>query len=431
MNRIAFWFIIMSFAILVGVFPLFSQPASLGVDIERLTHSGNGEVTHCSISADGRYVIYVLETKSGSEVQKTIRMLHVDSGKTEDIFTEGQTVVEKPFGKGSLMVGSKPPLLSGNGQVAVFTLTLGAPDNILDHYLAVAGPGKQGVALYRFSHQGISEEDMGPEGFKSPAWERISHYAVSHDGNRIACVLKGHLGPRRFGDCSGIALLDLDASGQRFLMEPVFKEDSWNWSSFPRNPLLGGGWSFSMSGNGEKLVFGAQSSQEETDYDLYVADWQDSSPRKITAFNDRWFSMAAMDFKGNGVLFYYNGKKKQGIGTYRVNADGTGLRYVESPSGGRIELYGVSVDGTTIFYKNVYRGLLMHLPSGREYVLFDGQLSGTPRGLSFMDFPLCPAFWTPETINMTGDRLLIFGSPQGRQSAEIYMLSFDQSNIRQ
>ena len=413
-----------------GFSPLFSQPTTLPVTIKRLTRSGNNGVTYASISADGAYVIYVLEKISGTDFQKTIRLLQIDSGKEVDLFVEGQTAVEKPYGEGPLLVGSKPPLLSADGQKAVFTLSLGAPDNILDHYLAVAGPGKEGIKLYRFLHQGVGEKDMGPLDFKSPAWERFSHYAISHDGNRIACVLKGHLGPRRYGDCSGIVLIDLDTSAQRFLLRPEFKDGSWNWSSFPRNPLLGGGWSFSLSGNGERVVFGAQSSKDDTDFDLYVADWKGTAARKITEFSDRWFSMAELDFKGDRVLFYYNGKKNRGIGTYRVNRDGSGLQYIKSRIVERIELYGVSGDGSFLFHKNVYQGLLMSVESGREYLLFDGQTPEIARGISYLDFPRSPAFWTPQTISLKGKWLLLYGLPEGRQSPEIYLLSVDQLKIR-
>jgi Tol biopolymer transport system component len=151
--------------------------------------------------------------------------------------------------------------------------------------------------------------------FTSGDWERLSNYAVSSDGKRIACVLKGHLGPRRYGNPGGIVLLDASTQKQRTILAPDFERDEWEWPSFPRRPLIGGGWAFALSGNGQKIVFGAQSSAEKTDYDLYVVNWDGEVIRKITDFHDRWFSLADISHDGEKIVFFYNGRKKQGIGT--------------------------------------------------------------------------------------------------------------------
>ena len=430
-KRILLIFIALFFGYVSGLLSLFSQAGTLPTKIRRLTFSHNNKVIYSSISASGQYVIYVLEKNSGDKIQKSVRLLHIDSGKESGIFVEGNNGVKKPYGEGSLLIGSKPPLVSADGKTAIFALSLGPPDNILDHFLAVLKPGKGDIKVLSFPNVGLKEKDISSLGFENPNWERISHYAISHDGSRVTCVLKGHLGPRRFGNCSGIVLLDLDSGTRRFLLGPDFIDESWKCSSFPCNPLLGGGWAFSMSGNGQKVLFGAQSSEEQTDFDLYIADWGSGRFMKITKFNDRWFSLADIGFDGSQVLFYYNGKKHRGIGTYRVNSDGSGLQYVESPFLPRIELYGISGDGSAIYYKNVYQGMMMSLNSGVEFIIFKEKTPGYVRGVSPMDFPKSPAFWTPKTISLNGSRLLLFGPPMGRQSPEIYLLSIDNLKLRQ
>jgi hypothetical protein len=75
--------------------------------------------------------------------------------------------------------------------------------------------------------------------------------------------------------------------------------------------------------------------------------------------------------------------------------------------------------------------MIMSVESGIEYILFNEQTPGYVGGISHMDFPRSPAFWTPKTVSMNGSRVLLFGPPVGRQSPELYLLSLDRLKIKQ
>jgi hypothetical protein len=396
-----------------------------GNEINRLTYSGNNVVEYPCLSDDGRRMLYLLEIKEGEKTTKTVMLMDVENRKEKELFRSGTMMAPSPYENIPLYVGTKPPLISGNGQVAVFSLSLGEPENILDHYLGVIFTDGTGFKIFSFPIEGLKEKDLKPLEFKSPDWERLSNYAVDREGNRIACLLKGHLGPRRYGNPSGIILLDVTTGKQRTLLGPDFNGTEWEWHSFPRRPLLGGGWSFCLSGNGERLVFGAQSSEEKTDYDLYTIDWDGKEMKRITDFQDRWFSLADISDDGEKVVFFYNGRKKQGIGTYGIHVDGSGLKYLESSVASRVELFDMSGNGRIILYKHVYKGLALDLDSGQEMVAFSEKTPGYIEGFIPMDFPRIPAFWGARIMSFKGDRVLLVGPPQGKETPEIYLLQID------
>jgi hypothetical protein len=315
--------------------------------------------------------------------------------------------------------------LSGNGRIAVFSLSLGEPANILDHYLAVVNIDGTNFRVISFPNEALEGKNLKSLDFTSGNWERVSNYAVSSDGKRIACVLKGHLGPRRYGNPGGIILLDASTQKQRTILGPDFVGNEWKWLSYPRRPLIGGGWAFAMSGNGQKIVFGAQSSADKVDYDLYVVNWDGKKMRRITDFHDRWFSLADISRSGEKIAFFYNGRKKQGMGTYTVNGSGENLKYIKSRSAPRVELFDMSGDGQYILFKHIYRGMILNLKTGLEMVAFDESTPGYAKGLTPMDFPRIPAFWSPKIMSLKGDRALLVGPPQGKETPEIYMLSID------
>jgi hypothetical protein len=407
---------------------VFPQASTLSAKLKRITFSKNHHVLLSSISGNGQSVIYILEEKNGDNTFKTVHVLQLDSGQDIELFSEVNPSVQKPYGQGKLLVGSKPPLLSGNGKTALFLLSLGEPENIPDHFLAMVDMADSKIEILSFPNEGLNGVDWQDLGFQNSGWERISGLAINEGGNRIALSVKGHLGPRRFGSCSGIILLDLKAGTRTAALAPEFGEETWKWSAFPRKPLLGGGWAFALSGDGEKLVFGAQSGEDKTDYDLYVMTWPGKKVTRITRFSDRWFSLADIDFTGDRVVFFYSGTKKQGIGTYEVMSDGSGLRKISSPSTPRIELYGFAQKSSLLFFKNVYRGMMLDLSSGREYVILDSGIPGYVHNVIPMDFSQAPAFWTPRGVSYNGSRVLVSGPPTGRQSAELFLLSMKPPN---
>ncbi len=309
--------------------------------------------------------------------------------------------------------------------MAVFSLSLDQPANILDHYLAVVSTDGTDFRFYRFPNKALEGKNLKSLEFTSGDWERVSNYAVSSDGNRVACVLKGHLGPRRYGNPGGIVLLDISTQEQRTILAPDFNENGWGWPSFPSRPLLGGGWAFALSGNGQKIVFGAQSSADKIDYDLYVMDWAGKDLRRVTDFQDRWFSLTDISHDGERIVFFYNGRKKQGMGTYTVSSSGRGLKHIKSALATRVELFDMSGDGRFVLFKHIYKGMVINLNTGAETVAFDENTPGYIKGVTPMDFPRIPAFWSPKIMSFKGNRVLFVGPPQGKETPEIYMLSTD------
>jgi hypothetical protein len=412
-----------SFIFLWMIASLLANADSRG--IKRLTYSGNNVVEYPCLSDDGQRILYVLEIKEDEKTTKAIMLLDMENGKEKELFRSGTQMAPAPHTTTPLMVGSKPPLISGDGQVAVFSLSLGEPENRLDHYLCVVQTDSANSKIFSFPIESLKEKDLKSLEFESPNWERISNYAVDKKGIHIACLLKGHLGPRRYGHPSGIVLLDVPSGKQKTILAPDFNGTGWEWPDFPRRPLLGGGWAFCLSGDGKRLVVGAQSSEEITDYDLYVLEWDGDKLKKITDFHDRWFSLADVSYDGEKVVFFYNGRKKQGMGTYMIHTDGSGLKYLESNRTPRIELFDMSGDGRFILYKHVYNGMALDLLTGNERVAFDEKTPGYQKGLMPMDFPRIPAFWGPRIMSFNGHRVLLIGPPQGKDTPEIYILQID------
>jgi len=416
--------------LIAAAFIFFCMVTSLmasanGNEIKRLTYSGNNVVEYPCLSDDGRLMLYVLEIKEGETATRAVMLLDVESGKEKELFRSGTKMALPPYENIPLLVGSKPPVISGNGQVAVFSLTLGEPENILDHYLGVINTDGSNLRVFSFPIESLKEKNWQSLEFKSSVWERISNYAVDRTGNCIACLLKGHLGPRRYGSPSGIILLDTTDEKQRTIICPDFNGTEWEWTSYPQRPLLGGGWSFCLSGNGETLVFGAQSSEDKTDYDLYTVGWNGQVFKRITDFHDRWFSLADISDNGETVVFFYNGKKEQGMGTYAIHSDGSGLKYLESSVSPRIEFFDLSGNGRYILYKHVYTGMVFDLRTGKEMKAFDEGTPGYIKGIIPMDFPRLPAFWGPRIMSFKGDRVLLVGPPSGKDTPEIHLLQID------
>ncbi len=399
-----------------------SKDEKLQASIRRLTYSGNNVVRYPSLSADGRWMIYIIEIKEEEKTTNAVKMMNVEDGKERELFRDGSLKGLSPFQDVPLIVGSKPPVLSARGEVAVFALSLGGPASILDHYLAVVNTDGSNFWLTSFPIEALKGKDLESFEFKSGDWERISNYALSSDGKRIACVLKGHLGPKRYGNSSAIIFLEPSKKEQRTILAPDF-QSKWVWPSFPCQPLTGGGWAFSMSGNGQIIIFGAQSSSDKNDYDLYLVGWDGAKMKRITEFHDRWFSLADISHDGQKVVFFYSGKTEKEIGTYEVRTDGSKLKYLESRITPQIEFFDMSGNGRYLLYKNIYKGMILDLDRGLERVAFDESTAGYVQGLFPMDFPQFPAFWSPSIISLEGDRILLFGPPAAKEKPEVYLLS--------
>ena len=393
--------------------------------IRRLTRSGNNVAKYPCLSSDGQTMLYTLEIKESGEEARAIKIMNLGDGTETELFRDGTQPAPSPFEEGFLRVGSKPPILSGNGKIAVFTLSIDGPLNLQDHFLAVLSTDGSEFWMTSFPIQNLVGVDLKSNEFKNGDWERVANYSLSADGKRIVCLVKGHLGPRRFGSASGIIFLDVATKKQTSLLAPEFKTDGWTWPSFPRRPSTGGGWAFCMSEDGQTVVFGAQSSDDPNNYDLYTVQWMSKDIERLTDFNDRWFSLADITQNGQEVLFFYNGRKKQGIGTYRINRNGTGLIYLESHFAPRIEFFDMSGDGRFAIFKNIYQGKKLNLQTGEEIVAFSDKTEGYVQGITPMDFPHFPSFWRPQIMSTSGKEILLVGPPQGKDSPEIYLLTID------
>lgn len=393
--------------------------------IRRLTQSGNNVAKYPCLSSDGQKMLYILEIKENGEDAKAVKILSLEDGTEMELFRDGTRPAPSPYKDFVLRVGSKPPLLSGNGKIAVLALTLDGPLELQDHLLAVLPTDGSGFWMTAFPIQNLEGVVLETNEFKEKNWERVANYALNADGNRIACLVKGHLGPRRFGSASGIILLETSTKKQTSLLAPEFHKNGWSWTSFPRRPSTGGGWAFCLSDDGQTLVFGAQTSDDPNDYDLYICEWMSRDFKRLTDFGDRWFSLADITQDGQEVLFFYNGNKKQGIGTYRIKGDGTGLKYLESHTSPRIEFFDMSQDGRFILFKNIYQGKRLNLQTGEEMVAFSEETEGYAHGVLPMDYPNFPSFWRPQIMSASGERVLLAGPPEGKNSPEIYLLTLN------
>lgn len=410
----------------LAIFPLESEGLGLNGVIKRLTYSGNNSVHYPSLSDLGHKVLYVLEIEDDEKSFKNIQVLDVVTGEQRELFKDGTKPAPPPFSDSFLFVGTKPPILSGDGRIAVFSLNLGEPLNIPDHYLAVVHTDGTSFKLFSLPIKALEGRDLKSDDFLSTDWERLSYYAVSTDGSRIACVVKGHHGPSRYGNPSGIIVFDTKTEKQQTLLAPDFVEKKWTWTDTPMRPLTGGGWGFGLSGNGQKIIFGAQSSSKKTDYDLYSMDWTGEKLTKITNFQDRWFSLVDISQDGHQILFYYTGQKKQAIGSYLFQEDSQDITYLQTSSGSRIEFFDMSGNGRFIAYLQGYTGKILDTQTGIDTIAFDENTEGYATGIAPMDFPRIPSFWCPKILSHSGDRLLLVGFPPGRTSPEIYMLYFNK-----
>lgn len=403
-----------------GLFPLQERTESA---IQRATFTKNIAVLYPGMNGDGSRIVYIGEDTREDTAVRSVRLWDIPSETETVLFEDGKTKAPESLEGIALAVGSKPPVISGDGRTAVVSLSSVEPELILDHYLAVFSTENGTFDVFPFSFPSMKKSVLEESELQSLEWDRVASYALSADGKTAACVVKGHIGPSRFGTSSAVVFLDLEKKTERWLMAPRLEKNAWEWTSYPASPLAGGGWAFCLSGNGRTAVFGARSSEDPLDYDLYTADTSDGKIARLTDFNDRWFSLADISYDGGRIAFYYTGGKKQGQGTYIVNRDGSGLRFLTSKSAPEVELYDMSSDGRIILFKNVYTGLLLNVDTGEETTAFDEKTPGYVSSAYPMDFPQIPSFWTPVFCSRDAERVLLTGIPEEKSKPEAYILT--------
>jgi hypothetical protein len=398
-------------------------------NITRLTHSGDHWVGYPSISDDGKRIAFLEEIRDTStiagetHVKRIIKTIRTDGTDERIVFADSSHRAPATYEGSYLFLGTKPPLISGDGHKVIFSLSLSTPKDMNDHFLGLVNSDGTGFHTIEFKNEVLSSMDWKKNAFQSDIWERVANYAISDAGDRIACVVKGHFGPVAFGNPSGIIIANADGTGQRALMVPHFENGRWTWTEYPQKPSTGGGWAFAMSGDGRSLLFGAQCSEEGSDYDLYTIDIDEAKSFRVTTFHDRLFSFADISDDGSRVTFFYSGKKGEGIGTYVMNSDGTGLYRLTSDIVHRLDYDDVTDDGDKVYFKAPSGGIVLDVNQKYETLIFDRSTPGYVRSGIEMDFPSYPSFWAPDFVSRDGRTVLLAGVPVGKDLAELYVLT--------
>jgi len=396
--------------------------------ITRLTHSGDHSVACPSISDDGQIIVYQEEirdtaTDTGETlVTRFIKRIMADGSGEEVLFRDSTAHAPHPYEQAFLVVGTKPPLVSGDGQTVVFSLSTTAPEEMADHFLGIMKTDGSGLLVVEYLNEALSSIDWKRHKCSSQMWERIVTYDISDDGQTIACVVRGHFGPVAYGVPGGIIIMNGEGVGQRTFLAPRLIHGQWTWEGFPRKPLVGGGWSFALSGDGTVLLCGGQSSDAASDYDLYLMDCERNEFRRLTHFSDRLFNLGDISDDGKRVSFFYSGTKGEGAGTYRIDADGTNLSRCSSRQVARLDGDDMSGDGSWLVFQGVMSGWALDLNLDQEILLFDSGTPGFVRSGLEMDFPSYPSFWGPRFLSRDGRTILLSGVPVGKDEAELHVL---------
>lgn len=392
--------------------------------IIRLTYTHDGMVRYPSLSDNGDLLLYIHEIKDKKDplrITRSLRILEIKGGKEKILFTDGKLKAPSPY-EGTLVLGSKPPLLSGNGKRCAFTLALPSPFPYPDHFLGIMDIDGGNLQVVDLKIESLQSFNWRHIGFKGDSWARVAGYAMSQDGKRAACLMKGDMGKGCCGYPSGIVLIDTEDLTTKTLLAPQLEEGKWRWRGYPRNPLMGGGWVFNLSTDGELILFGAQASPKEGDYDLYIINRDGSGLRRLTTFHEPYVVLGHLSGEGAHLVFYYAGKGREGVGTYLLDLRGEGINHLRSRVTERLDYEGISGDGRYIFYSWDGRGMRYSLQGGEEVEIFSPQTPGYVRSGLPMTFPPYPAYFPSRISSFRGERVLIVGTPMGKGQPEVYLV---------
>ena len=273
-----------------------------------------------SISDDGRMAV-VWVTPPGGDFAETCRVLAIT------LDGSGNPIGQKELWRSNTITGPRigdmvdwsgrkvraalycAPRVSGNGRVAVWHVRSGG------YHLMVCNT--DGSNLHSIVPQ------VTVPGQSEPRWfEAVHDFVISDDGNRI--VTHAHIVYNRIVNVYHLYPLVAvssagNGSGGRYVFGPRYsKERDWRYyyePPYPAVPRLCG-----ISGNGEKVVFSARSSEKT--YAVYAINWDGSGVRKISPDVRSWIEhgQADIDDAATRVVFYNSDDKK----VYKVNIDGTG-----------------------------------------------------------------------------------------------------------
>lgn len=415
--HLSFWFFMMDTA--------RGEISYLRGEIKRLTFSKNDSVMYPSMDTKGKIVAYRHETiGTAGEKIASIRVVKTDDPSSRILFVDGKFKAPPPFEDQFLLCGTKPPLISGNGQKVIFSLSLGKPPFLEDHYLGVVNTDGSDLRVIAIKNEEMARNDWKRWGFIDETWRSISQYRISNDGKQIACLVKGHRGARDLSMPSGIVMVQSDGSKQKTLLTPRLGKKGWFWEGFPRRPFTGGGWVFDLSGDGKRVVFGAQSSQGKDDYDLYQINSLGKEVKKITDLKDRWLVRGDISDNGRTISFFYSGKKLQGMGTYVIGfGNKGGPLLLRSQLTDRVDFEEMSGNGKRIFHRVMGKGLAFIEANGKESMIFLEKRRGSFGLNGEATFPYFPSFWNPRFISQMGDMILLEAIPHGKDRRELFLLN--------
>jgi hypothetical protein len=390
--------------------------------LTRLTVSKNDTVMYPSMDAAGKTVVYRQETldPKGQKIV-SIRLVRIEDLSKKILFVDGSVNAPPPHEGRALVCGTKPPVISGDGSTVAFTLTLGSPDFVDDHYLAVIKTDGTGLQILPVKNQTLVGKDLDRWDFEDDSWRTISQYRISNDGRHVACLVKGHMGAREISMPSGILIVASDGTATKTLLTPELQRKGWHWVDSPSRPFTGGGWIFDFSGNGKKVLFGARSSKVEESYDVYTMDADGGGIERLTNIEDRWFVRGDISDDGTIVCLYYSGGKLNGTGTYVAGFGSDDLRRLRSEITDRVDFEEMTGDGTRIFYRILGAGLAVQKADGSEYLILDERRMA-PQGLKNpLDYPYFPSFWNPSFVSVDGGRMILEGVPTGKDRREFFL----------
>ena len=150
--------------------PELSLSQELGIyraesEIRRLTYSGDHWVGYPSISDDGKTIAFLEEVRDTSTIAGEIRVKRIiktmkrDGTDEQVVFSDSTHHAPAPYEDSYLCVGTKPPLISGDGQKVICALSLSEPSDVKDHYLGVVNSDGTGFHTIEFKNEVLSSMD--------------------------------------------------------------------------------------------------------------------------------------------------------------------------------------------------------------------------------------------------------------------------------
>ncbi len=141
--------IVLGLIIIAGYGSSFGQIYTAKSQIVRITRSKDAIVKYPALSNDGEKLLYLSETRdlSNPEVKiKSIKIINADGTEEKILFTDRTIRAPSPHDQSYLLCGTRPPLLSGDGTKAIFSLSINERLSLNDQYLGVVNTDGTGFS---------------------------------------------------------------------------------------------------------------------------------------------------------------------------------------------------------------------------------------------------------------------------------------------